>query len=140
MAQVQISVWLRRKARVYTSLVFVGLQVFNDDLTDEVCGTRRFGRCGGGRVGVRFVHKLVSCEGQPYILNLGSAFSLLSAALLTLVCRPSIRRLAPPLDNPLFHRSSSQNSRMRELIHLEHDGSRCTEKIAKARIQISMRW
>ena len=41
-ADVQIAVRLRRKARVHAAAVFVGLQIVEDDLADEV-GRRRLG-------------------------------------------------------------------------------------------------
>src|SRR5215813_12527241 len=44
---VQIAVWLRRKAGNHTTAVFVLPTVFGNNVTNKVCGERRIG-CGHG--------------------------------------------------------------------------------------------
>src|SRR3954447_6263826 len=56
MANMQVAVRLGRKACLHAALIFVGLQVFEDYVANEVRGSRyRLGCCGFGRVHATFI-------------------------------------------------------------------------------------
>src|SRR5262249_22565547 len=59
-ADVQVAVWLRRKTGLHVSVVFVGLEIVEDDVANEV-GRARLGEGSRGGFGlrVRSAHRAV---------------------------------------------------------------------------------